>query len=154
MSRSSLGSSSAAELDPAASQEAIDIQPGEAATGAVALVRSDGENGQGTSGDTQTGLPVVEHAHFRIGSISKTFEAVVLLQLAGEHRVELDQSVQHYLPGLLPADFQPITVRELLDIALNYRIIGLLIERITGHSFKDEATGGSGLLRPRHRHRQ
>lgn len=193
-------------LDPAVLHQAIAVQAGEAAAGTVALVQGGGQSWQGTSGDTQTGRPVPGDAHFRIGSISKTFEAVVLLQLVGEHRVDLDQSVQRYLPGLLPADFQPITVRELLDMtsglpqigaggpvptddqvidgrfeyqtfaqvvestlrpagrpwpgpvfapgtaqaynSLNYRIIGLLIEHVTGQSFKDEVT--ARVLNPLH----
>ncbi|MEU5091775.1 serine hydrolase [Streptomyces sp. NPDC021356] len=49
---------------------------------------------------------------FRIGSVTKTFTAVVLLQLAAEGRVRLDTSVDHYLPGLLPDD--RITVRHVL----------------------------------------
>lgn len=185
-------------LDAAALQQAIAVRPGEAAAGAVALVQSDGQTWRGTSGDAQTGRPVADDAHFRIGSVSKTFAAVVLLQLAAEHRVDLDRSVQRYLPGLLPATFQPITVRRLLNMtsglpqigdggpststdqliagrfeyqgfrqiidsalrpagrpwpgpvsapgteqtynSLNFRIIGLLIEHVTGHSFGDEVT--------------
>ncbi|WP_067397353.1 MULTISPECIES: serine hydrolase domain-containing protein [Streptomyces] len=50
---------------------------------------------------------------FRVGSVTKTFSAVVLLQLAAEGRVRLDTPVNHYLPGLLPDD--RITVRHLLN---------------------------------------
>ncbi|MFI1167464.1 serine hydrolase domain-containing protein [Streptomyces sp. NPDC020801] len=50
---------------------------------------------------------------FRIGSVTKTFSAVVLLQLAAEGRLKLDTSVNHYLPGLLPDD--RITVRHVLS---------------------------------------
>ncbi|MGW4277632.1 serine hydrolase domain-containing protein, partial [Streptomyces seoulensis] len=49
---------------------------------------------------------------FRIGSVTKTFSAVVLLQLAAEGRLDLDASVNRYLPGLLPDD--RITVRQVL----------------------------------------
>ncbi|WP_370415580.1 serine hydrolase domain-containing protein [Streptomyces fradiae] len=51
-------------------------------------------------------------SRFRIGSVSKTFSTVVLLQLVDEGRLELDQPVNRYLPGLLPDD--RITVRHLL----------------------------------------
>lgn len=37
------------------------------------------------------------------------------MQLAAEHRVDLDTPVQRYLPGLLPADYPPITVAQLLN---------------------------------------
>ncbi|MET8244469.1 serine hydrolase domain-containing protein [Streptomyces sp. NPDC005202] len=50
---------------------------------------------------------------FRIGSATKTFSAVVLLQLAAEGKLRLDTSVNHYLPGLLPDD--RITVRHVLS---------------------------------------
>ncbi|MFF0969362.1 serine hydrolase domain-containing protein [Streptomyces sp. NPDC003283] len=49
---------------------------------------------------------------FRIGSVTKTFSAVVLLQLVAEGRLRLDTSVDHYLPGLLPD--ARITVRHVL----------------------------------------
>jgi D-alanyl-D-alanine carboxypeptidase len=53
----------------------------------------------------------------RIGSASKMFAAVVVLQLAGEGRLELDAPVEEYLPGLVRAkgvDATRITVRQLL----------------------------------------
>ncbi|MHC3470013.1 serine hydrolase domain-containing protein [Streptomyces sp. 7R007] len=49
---------------------------------------------------------------FRIGSVTKTFSAVVLLQLADEGKLDLDASVDRYLPGLLPD--RRITVRQVL----------------------------------------
>ncbi|MFI2760351.1 serine hydrolase domain-containing protein [Streptomyces echinatus] len=50
---------------------------------------------------------------FRVGSITKTFSAVVLLQLVHEHRLSLDAPVNRYLPELLPDD--RITVRQVLS---------------------------------------
>ncbi|MGW0841835.1 serine hydrolase domain-containing protein [Streptomyces sp. NPDC002787] len=49
----------------------------------------------------------------RVGSITKTFTAVVLLQLVDEGRIKLDTSVNAYLPGLLPD--KRITVRHVLS---------------------------------------
>ncbi|KJK56339.1 serine hydrolase domain-containing protein [Saccharothrix sp. ST-888] len=103
-------------LDTAALQAAIEPQPGDGSAGAIARVVKGGQVWQGSSGDTVTGRRTPVNAHFHIGSISKTFESVVVLQLAAEGRVDLDQTVQHYLPGLLPDTFAPITVRELLDM--------------------------------------
>ncbi|MGW1376680.1 serine hydrolase domain-containing protein [Streptomyces sp. NPDC002446] len=105
----------ATDLDPRALQEAIAVHPGEGAAGAVARVSKGGQTWQGASGDVVTGKRVKDKAHYRIGSIAKSFEAVVLLQLSAEGRVDLDRTVQHYLPGLLPDTFQPITVRQLLN---------------------------------------
>ncbi|NOK34849.1 beta-lactamase family protein [Corallococcus exercitus] len=85
-----------------------------------ALVRVSGADGRwlGTSGvaDVRTGAPVPADAHFRIGSMTKTFTATVVLQLAAEGRVDLDRPVQDYLPRLLPSGvYAPITVRQLLN---------------------------------------
>ncbi|MEV5219197.1 serine hydrolase domain-containing protein [Streptomyces syringium] len=104
-----------APLDARALREAITIRPGDQAAGALARVHSSGHEWSGASGDVHTGKRISDKAHFRIGSISKTFEAVVLLQLSAEGRVDLDGTVQHYLPGLLPDTFQPVTVRQLLN---------------------------------------
>ncbi|MFE7765649.1 serine hydrolase domain-containing protein [Streptomyces sp. NPDC057438] len=49
----------------------------------------------------------------RVGSVTKTFTAVVLLQLVDEGKVKLDSSVDTYLPGLLPD--RKITVRHVLS---------------------------------------
>ncbi|KND23317.1 serine hydrolase domain-containing protein [Streptomyces acidiscabies] len=62
--------------------------------------------------DRESGAPMDIHARFRIGSVSKTFSSVVLLQLVQEGRLTLDAPVNEYLPGLLPDD--RITVRNLL----------------------------------------
>ncbi|WP_435972472.1 serine hydrolase domain-containing protein [Streptomyces sp. Qhu_M48] len=62
--------------------------------------------------DRVSGTPMDIQSRFRIGSVSKTFSTVVLLQLVEEGRLELDQPVNTYLPGLLPDD--RITVRHLL----------------------------------------
>ncbi|MFD0348120.1 serine hydrolase domain-containing protein [Kitasatospora aburaviensis] len=98
----------AAPVDRAALSQALaDLPPG--ITGA--LVRVDGRGGRwsGAAG----GVPA--DARFRIGSISKVFTATVVLQLAAERRLDLDGTVQQYLPGLLPAAYPPVTVGQLLD---------------------------------------
>lgn len=50
---------------------------------------------------------------FRVGSVSKTFTSVVVLQLVAEGRIELDAPAADYLPEPLPDD--TITVRHLLS---------------------------------------
>ncbi|WP_281157531.1 serine hydrolase domain-containing protein [Streptomyces sp. HYC2] len=62
--------------------------------------------------DRRTGDWINTADRFRIGSVTKTFSAVVLLQLAAEGRVKLDDPVNRYLPDLLPDD--RITVRHVL----------------------------------------
>nr|WP_055501809.1 serine hydrolase domain-containing protein [Nonomuraea pusilla] len=56
--------------------------------------------------------------YVRIGSNTKTFTAVTVLQLVGEGKVKLDEPVETYLPGLLRGegiDGRRITVRQLLQ---------------------------------------
>ncbi|MFD3740417.1 serine hydrolase domain-containing protein [Streptomyces sp. NPDC058629] len=62
--------------------------------------------------DRESGAAMDIQARFRIGSVSKTFSSVVLLQLVEEGRLKLDAPVNTYLEGLLPDD--RITVRHLL----------------------------------------
>ncbi|MFJ9772254.1 serine hydrolase domain-containing protein [Kitasatospora sp. NPDC101157] len=201
--------------DKAALGAAIAFRPGDPTAGVIARVTVDGQTWRGSDDDPVSGQPVAPNAAFRIGSINKTFVAAVLLQLAAEQRVDLDGTVQQYLPGVLPDGsggspaYQSITVRQLLDhtsglppvvegpgtvsnsemIAqrfgvetfeevvqrtlrptgsspdswprpvfapgteqqynnFNYRLAGLLIERVTGHSLKQEVT--ARILGPLH----
>lgn len=145
-----------------------------------------------TSGIAELGSdrPVPADGRFRISCITKPFVAVVVLQLVAEGRLELERSVESYLPGLLPYG-EKITVRNLLQhtsglynymdsfqkpgdrflrdrykhyepedlIAIaagkplefepgtkfaycntNYFIVGLLIKKITGRSYREEIT--------------
>ncbi|MDH6112060.1 D-alanyl-D-alanine carboxypeptidase [Kitasatospora sp. MAP12-15] len=103
-------------LDPAALDAAIATRPGDQAAGAIARVGEPGQLWRGSTVDAVTGEQIPQNAHFHIGSISKTFEATVVLQLAAERRIDLDGTVQSYAPGLLPDGFAPITVRELLNM--------------------------------------
>jgi D-alanyl-D-alanine carboxypeptidase len=62
--------------------------------------------------------PVPWNARFRTGSVTKSFVAVVILQLVGEGRLSLDDTVERWLPGLVRGDgydANAITVRMLLQ---------------------------------------
>ncbi|MFD3325975.1 serine hydrolase domain-containing protein [Streptomyces sp. NPDC058701] len=91
----------------------------------AALVRVGGTSGswRGSSGvaDVRTGRKALEHGRFRAGSVTKTFTAAVVLQLAAEGRVDLDRPVQEYLPGMLSSAFKPVTVRQLLNYTSGIR---------------------------------
>ncbi|OIK07220.1 serine hydrolase domain-containing protein [Streptomyces monashensis] len=102
-------------LNPSALEAAIQTRPSDNASGAIARVAEPGQLWKGSTIDSQTGRRIPANAHFHAGSISKVFETTVILQLAAEGRIDLDQTVQHYMPGLLPDTFQPITVRELIN---------------------------------------
>ncbi|MFC9249570.1 serine hydrolase domain-containing protein [Streptomyces sp. NPDC057136] len=126
---------------------------------------------------------------FRAGSITKTFVATVVLQLAAEGRLRLSDPVERYLPGLIRGhgnDGRRITLRSLLNHTsglydyteasgvvggvgpsapaltaeaavraavardpapvrgifaysnTNYAVLGLVVQRITGHSYATE----------------
>ncbi|GAA4809543.1 serine hydrolase domain-containing protein [Streptomyces ziwulingensis] len=120
--------------------------------------------------------------HFRAGSVTKTFVATVVLQLAAEHRLSPEDTVEEHLPGLVRGagndgraltlrsllthtsglyDFSadtsgtvPVTPLQALRIALthppadrgrfsysstNYVLLGMVVERTTGHSYATEA---------------
>jgi CubicO group peptidase (beta-lactamase class C family) len=80
---------------------------------AVAIVRG-GEvvhaAGYGTDG---RGDPVTPQTPFRVGSLTKSFTAAAVLQLADEGRIALDAPVQDYLPA--SGVSSRITVRHLLN---------------------------------------
>ncbi|MGW5498352.1 serine hydrolase domain-containing protein [Streptomyces olivaceoviridis] len=63
--------------------------------------------------DTAADTAMDADRRFRVGSVSKTFTTVVLLQLVAEGRVDLDAPANDYLPKPLPDD--RITVRHLLS---------------------------------------
>ncbi|OIJ98495.1 peptidase M15 [Streptomyces sp. MUSC 14] len=85
------------------------------APGAMARIDDHGTAYGVTRGlaDRSTRRALTTDDRFRIGSVTKTFSAVVLLQLVDEHRLSLDAPVNRYLPKLLPDD--RITVRHLLS---------------------------------------
>lgn len=85
------------------------------APGAMARIEDQGTVYRATAGvaDRATGRAISTEDRFRVGSVTKSFSSVVLLQLVDEGRLDLDTSVNTYLPGLLPDD--RITVRHLLS---------------------------------------
>jgi D-alanyl-D-alanine carboxypeptidase len=69
-------------------------------------------------GDLRTGTPVPYNAYFRMGSNTKTFVAVVVLQLVAERKISLADTVDRWLPGVVSGngnDGSKITVRNLLQ---------------------------------------
>ncbi|MGW4026116.1 serine hydrolase domain-containing protein [Streptomyces sp. NPDC005009] len=163
------------------------------ATTTAALVRLGGTEGswQGSSGvrDLASGRAADPDARFRAGSTTKVVTAAAVLRLAAQGEVDLDASIERYLPGLLGPEFEePVTVRNLLNhtsgiqpgvswgntfeeqyahrydtltpqrvvesavakgpafdageqqqyLNINYTILGMLIEKVTGHSYASE----------------
>lgn len=108
-------------------------RPDSVQQGLTALVRSDGMPGALASvedrdghtrtytagvGDLATGAAVPRNGQVRIGSNTKAFTAVVVLQLVGEGKIGLDDPVDTHLPGLVRGegiDGRNIRVRHLLQ---------------------------------------
>jgi D-alanyl-D-alanine carboxypeptidase len=84
------------------------------------LVTADDKHHVATSGvsDLVDKRPVSPDSHFRIASTGKTMIATVALQLVAETRLSLDDTVEHWLPGVVQGngnDGRRITVRDLLQ---------------------------------------
>ncbi|MER5771949.1 serine hydrolase domain-containing protein [Streptomyces sp. NPDC001985] len=106
--------------DHRATQRAFDALVAGGVPGVTGQVRDAGGvwKGAAGAGDRETGAPRGKNDRFRIGSITKTFVATVLLQLEAEGRLDLDDTVDRHLPGLLRGnghDGRRVTVRQLLN---------------------------------------
>jgi D-alanyl-D-alanine carboxypeptidase len=69
-------------------------------------------------GDLKTGEPRSTDDRYRVGSITKTFVATVLLQLEAEGTLSLDDTVEEWLPGAVRGnghDGSRVTLRQLLN---------------------------------------
>jgi D-alanyl-D-alanine carboxypeptidase len=179
-------------------QSALDGIVAGGAPGAIMVVHSPGRTLRLASGlaDRDARVPMRAGMHVRIASVTKSYTAAVVLQLVGERKLRLRDSVQRWLPGLVP-NGRNISVRQLLghtsglgdfefdprvlapylggdlgyrwaprklaeigaeqpvffppgkDIAYsntNYVLLGLIVERVTGHSFGRELR--SRLIKP------
>jgi D-alanyl-D-alanine carboxypeptidase len=159
------------------------------ATSAIVFVSNRGHTSVATAGQPHR----TANQRFRIGSVTKTFTAALVMQLVDEHRLRLDDSLARYLPGVVP-EGSKITIRDLLqhesglanftdylpwlDNAdrsrtsrpidtlrfaaskpllfqpgtqwsysnTNYIALGLIIEKVTGDSYRRELT--QRILRP------
>lgn len=103
-------------IDRAAVQKALDDVVALGAQGVQVRLTDGRQQLTARAGAAERGSsrPVPLNGRYRIGSITKTFVSVVVLQLVGEGKVELDQPISRHLPGLLP-DGDRITVRMLLQ---------------------------------------
>jgi CubicO group peptidase (beta-lactamase class C family) len=66
--------------------------------------------------DLERKIPIRPDSRFEIGSISKSFASIVLLQLQEQERLDIDNPVTDYLPWLkIKTRFKPITLRHLMS---------------------------------------
>ncbi|WP_251093388.1 serine hydrolase domain-containing protein [Streptomyces sp. Caat 7-52] len=104
----------------AATREAIEAAVAAGVPGVTATVKDAHGTWSTTAGvgDLRTGGPRSAADRYRVGSITKTFVATVLLQLEAEGRLSLDDKVDRWLPGVVSGhghDGRRITVRRLLN---------------------------------------
>ncbi|MFD3997539.1 serine hydrolase domain-containing protein [Streptomyces sp. NPDC058583] len=98
--------------DHAATQQALQAAVDAGVPGVVAQARDGRSAWTGTAGERKG------KDRYRVGSITKTFAATVLLQLQAEGRLDLDDPVEKWLPGVVRGnghDGRRITVRQLLN---------------------------------------
>lgn len=84
--------------------------------GATLLIRDGGSTNRVAAGvgDTTTKTPMKVDDRVRIGSLAKTYISVVVLQLADEKKLGLDDSVEKWLPGMV-TNGSKVTIRMLLN---------------------------------------
>ncbi|UBU16011.1 serine hydrolase domain-containing protein [Nonomuraea gerenzanensis] len=105
-------------LDRQALRQALDAVHEAGMYGIYSQVRDGAQTWQGASGvaDVATSRPVKPGMVHRVGSITKTFTAVAVLQQVARGTVELDAPIARYLPDLVPGERgERITVRMLLN---------------------------------------
>ena len=105
---------------PAGLQQAADQLIADGVPGVIIMTRRGQQVSNVVAGlaDKATGRPMKPQDKVRIGSITKTFVATVVLQLAAERRLSLNDSVQKWLPGVITGHgYHPaqITIRQLLQ---------------------------------------
>ena len=105
---------------PAGLQQAAGQLVADGVPGVIVMTRRGDQVSHVVAGlaDKATGQLMQSQDRFHIGSVTKTFVATVVLQLAAEGRLSLNDSVQKWLPGVITGPvYHPaqITIRELLQ---------------------------------------
>jgi len=80
----------------------------------AAVVLADGREWRGTAGLSEPGVPMDPAMRLGIGSISKNITAALLVRLAEQGRLSLDDPLSRWLPPIAHVD-PAITVRQVLN---------------------------------------
>ena len=99
----------------------------------LALANRDGLIRVSTYGfaDTKAGLRVVPETMFEIGSISKSFVSLALMQLHEEGKLDLSKPITQYLPWLkIDSKFEPITTHHILTHTAGLPGVPLLLDAL------------------------
>ena len=102
---------------PANLQSALDRAVAMGIPGAIALVRNGNKTIRVVSGygNVANKTRIRATDRFRVGSLTKTFVSTVALQLVDEGKLSLDDTVEQWLPGIVPGGDR-ISVRQLLNM--------------------------------------
>jgi D-alanyl-D-alanine carboxypeptidase len=86
------------------------------APGAMLIVQDGARTVRLTAGlgNVAPKTPIRPGDHFKIASLTKTYTATLVLQLVGEGKLNLDDTLQQRLPGVVP-NGDKITIRQLLN---------------------------------------
>ncbi|MEV0407446.1 serine hydrolase domain-containing protein [Actinoallomurus sp. NPDC050550] len=109
-----------ASVVPPPSRQTLVRQAGRVVAAGVPGVNIETRDERGTrsivagAGNLRTHEPPRPSGRFRIGSVTKSFTATLVLSLVADGRIDLDAPIDRYLPGVLPYS-EPITVRQLLQ---------------------------------------
>ena len=103
-------------LHPGELRRLLDQLVAAGAPGAAALVRDGHAVKQAASGlaDLHSGRRMRSGLNYRAGSVTKPLVATVVLQLVAEGKLSLSDTVERWLPGILPYGDQ-VTIRQLLN---------------------------------------
>jgi CubicO group peptidase (beta-lactamase class C family) len=99
----------------------------------LALANRDGLIRASTYGfaDTKAKARVVPETMFEIGSVSKSFVGLALLQLRDEGKLDLNRPIVEYLPWLkISSKFEPITTHHLLSHSSGLPAAPLLLDAL------------------------
>jgi CubicO group peptidase (beta-lactamase class C family) len=110
----------------------------------LALANKDGLIRVSTYGfaDTKAGLRVAPETMFEIGSISKSFVALALLQLREEGKLDLNKPIVEYLPWLkISSKFEPITTHHILSHTAGLPGVPLLLDAMLSELWTAYAPG-------------
>jgi D-alanyl-D-alanine carboxypeptidase len=104
------------QIDPGELRGLLDQVVAAGAPGAAALVKDGHRIQQAASGlaDLRSGRPMRPGLTYRAGSVTKPLVATVVLQLVAEGRLSLSDTLERWLPGILPYGDQ-VTIRQLLS---------------------------------------
>ena len=103
----------------------------------IALVDAEGVVWADGFGEQAAGVPATTETVYRVGSVSKLFTDIAVMQLAERGEIVIDAPVRDYLPDFAPDNRSgtAITLRQLMS-----HRSGLIREPPAGHYFDDTGT--------------